>query len=132
MKNLTFILIPLFILGCSIKNHKKKNQMSQTNTPEHAVIIHFNYGIQGLDKLYELRDKLEKIITENKVGEYDGHEIAVDYSDGFLYMYGPNAEALFKAIKPILEQTDFMKQAKATLRFGPPEDGVKEIEVVIE
>jgi uncharacterized protein YbbC (DUF1343 family) len=96
--------------------------------PEHAVIIRFNYGIEGVEALHSLEDKLEKIIVNKKAGEYDGHEIATDYSDGILYMYGPNAEVLFKAIKPTLEQTSFMKGAIVKLRFGPPVDGVKEIE----
>ena len=98
---------------------------------EHAVIVRFKYGIQGLDALYKLEDKLEKIISDNKAGEYDGHEIAMDYSDGFLYMYGTNAEELFKIVKPILDQTDFMKGAIAKLRFGPPAVGAKEIDVEI-
>lgn len=46
-------------------------------------------------------------------------------------MYGPNAETLFNGINDTLIQTDFMKGAKAKLRFGPPEDGVKEITVEI-
>lgn len=104
-----------------------KNQLP----PEQAVIIYFNYGIQGLDSLIKLGDELEDVIQENKVGEYDGHEIAMDNSDGSLYMYGPNAETLFKAVKPTLEACEFMKGAKAIIRFGPPEDGVKEIEVEI-
>lgn len=63
------------------------------------------------------------------MGGYDGHEIAVDYSDGFLYMYGPSAENLFDVIKPILLQPGFMKGAKIKLRFGPPIGNVKEITV---
>ena len=106
-------------------------QEEKSQESEHAVIIQFNYGIDRLEALQGLDERLEKVITENKVGEYDGHEIALDYSDGFLYMYGPNAENLFKAVKPILTTTDFMKGAKAKLRFGPPEEGVKEIEVEI-
>lgn len=111
--------------------HSDSTQTNNGNAPEHAVIIRFNYGIQGLESLHQLEDKLEKIIIEQKVGEYDGHEIAVDYSDGFLYMYGPNAESLFKAVKPALEKTSLMKGAIAKLRFGPPEDGIMEIEVEI-
>ncbi|PSR52107.1 hypothetical protein AHMF7605_00510 [Adhaeribacter arboris] len=111
------------------KQKGNQEENLKNNESEHAVIIHFNYGIEGLEALHGLEDKLEKVITENNVGDYDGHEIAVDYSDGFLYMYGPNAENLFKAVKPILVITDFMKGAKAKLRFGPPYDGVKEIEV---
>ena len=36
-----------------------------------------------------------------------------------------------KAVKPTLEETEFIEGAKAKLRFGPPEDGVKEIEFEI-
>ena len=116
-------------MGFFDKLFGKLQSRQKSNDPEHSVIIRFNYGIEGLEALQGLENKLERIITENKVGEYDGHEIALDYSDGFLYMYGPDAEILFKAVKPILETTGFMKGAKAKLRFGPPEDGVKEIEV---
>lgn len=110
---------------------KKKESVKNDSVIEHAVIVHFDYGIQGMEDLYELREKLESIIETNQLGEYDGHEMATDYSDGFLYMYGPNAESLFNGIKETLEQTNFMKGAKAKLRFGPPEDGVKEIIVEI-
>jgi hypothetical protein len=99
--------------------------------PEHAVIIEFNYGIGELEPLQQLEIKLEKVIRDNNVGEYDEHEIAIDYSDGSLYMYGPNAEDLFKVIKPTLDSFYFMKGAIANLRFGPPEDGVKEIKVIL-
>ena len=55
----------------------------------------------------------------------------MDNSDGYLYMYGPNAETLFKAIKPTLEDSNFMKGAQVYLRFGPLEKGTKDIEVEI-
>lgn len=100
-------------------------------TPEHAVIINFIYGFESMDNLVELEYKLRSIISEKGVGEYDGYDIALDHSDGTLYMYGHNAEKLFLAIKEKLEKTDFMKGAMATLRFGPPEYGVKEIDVEI-
>jgi len=94
---------------------------------EHSVIVHFTYFKEDLDALHELDGKLEKTIREAQVGAYDWHEIAMDLSDGSLYMYGPNAENLFKVVKPILEQTDFTKGAIAMLRFG----GAAEIEVQI-
>ena len=106
--------------------------MDTSTNSEHAVIIHFNYGIAELDSLYDLESKLERCLLDSKVGKYDGHEIAIDNTDGFLYMYGPNAETLFKAIQSTLYSTTFMKGAKALLRFGPPQDSVKEIEVEIE
>jgi hypothetical protein len=98
---------------------------------EQAVIVYFNYGIDGLDTLFELEEQLEEVITENELGEFDGNEVATDYSDGSIYMYGPSAEKLFEAIKPILEATPFMKGARVLLRFGPPEDGVEERTVML-
>lgn len=100
-------------------------------TIEQAVIIKFKYGIKGLDTLFKLEEQLEEIIAQNKLGEYDGNEVAVDYSDGTLYMYGPSAEKIFDVIKPILQKTPFMKGANVVLRFGPPEDGVKQTTIIL-
>jgi hypothetical protein len=102
---------------------------SKERNKQHSVIITFNYGIEELDELFALEDKLRNAIELKHVGEYDGHEIAIDSSDGTLYMYGPNAETLFKCIKPILDETEFMRGAIAQLRFGPPSDDAKEIEI---
>ena len=96
---------------------------------EHAVIIRFEYGSTDLDPVHELEDTLTEVIESQGVGEYDGHEIAVDGSDGTLYMYGPDADRLFSAVKERLLATSVLKNAIATLRYGPPEDGVYEVEV---
>jgi len=96
-----------------------------------SVIIYFNKGIPNLDEFYELEDQLRKIIIDNEVGYYDGHEIAMDDSDGFLFMYGLNAEDLFKSVKPTLENTPFMKGAIARLEFRSSEDKIMEIDVEI-
>ncbi len=106
-------------------------QKKPSSTDEHGVIIHFQYGKEDLDPLHHLERQLEDILTDKTVGDYDGHEIATDYSDGFLYLYGDNAEQLFKKIRETLESTDFMMGARVKLRFGPPQDGVKEIELII-
>jgi len=111
-------------------NRNKNKDFNQSGS-EHAVIIHFKYGFQELQPLYDLEDKIEEILSKSKVGILDGHEIAVDASDGFLYMYGQNTETLFKKIKPTLESCYFMKRAIVKLRFGPAKNGVKEIEVEI-
>ena len=74
---------------------------------------------------------MKNVINEKKAGEYDGNEVALDYSDGMLFMYGLDAQKLFNGIKPILQKTSFMKGAKVKLRFGPAEDGVEEITITI-
>ncbi len=111
----------------------KKKELSQINERKNnqSVIIYFDYRLEEMDEIYELGDKLRRILEENKLGEYDGHEVAMDNSDGSLYLYGPNAESLFKAIKPTLEKVEFLNGAKAILRFGLAQDEAPEIMVEI-
>ena len=100
--------------------------------PEQAVVVHFTYGSTDLSRLFALEDRLETVLAAAGAGEYDGNEIATDGSDGFLYLYGPDADRLFKVIEPVLRATPFMHGAQVTKRYGPPEDGVKESVVVID
>ena len=98
-----------------------------------SVIIHFYYGHEELDLLHQLESKLRIALFHAGVGELDGHEIAMDSTDGFLYFYGPNAEVLFKAIRPLLLETPFMKKAEVYLRFGAVDDPeVSDIEFILE
>jgi hypothetical protein len=99
---------------------------------EHAVIVHFDYAADSLDPLHDLEEQLEAAIAEAGVGEFDGNEIAVDLSDGSLYMYGPDADALFTVAGPLLAAAGCLRNARATLRYGPPEDGVRERVVAID
>jgi hypothetical protein len=43
--------------------------------PEHAVIVHFQYGSTDLGALLQLEDQLETAIADADAGEYDGNEI---------------------------------------------------------
>ena len=93
---------------------------------EHAVIVAFDYASESLEQLNALEDRLRVAIDGAGVGAFDGDEIASDLSDGTLYMYGPDADALFKVVQPILAGASCFRRASATLRFGPPQDGVPE------
>src|SRR5579871_6659474 len=93
---------------------------------EQAVIIRFTYQAADLDALYELEERLSEALEEAGVGECDGHDLAMDLSDAILYLYGPDAEALFDVARQYLEDADCVREAVATLRFGPPVDGVPE------
>ena len=98
---------------------------------EHAVIVHFEYGSTDLSRLFALEERVEDALATAKAGDLDGNEVAVDGSDGFLYMYGPDADRLFDAVLPVLKAADFMAGARVTLRYGPPEDGGREAIVVL-
>jgi hypothetical protein len=95
---------------------------------EHAVIVHFEYGSTDLSRLFALEEQLEQAIAVAKAGEFDGNEVAADGSDGYLYMYGPDADRLFAAVRPALEGAGFMRGARVVLRYGPPQDGVRKVE----
>lgn len=98
---------------------------------EHAVIIDFYYGTEELDPLHELDLALADRIEEEGVGVYDGHEINMDGTDGRLFMYGPNADLLFKAALPVLTPAYFMEGAVATLQFRSHEERVNQIDIEI-
>jgi hypothetical protein len=104
---------------------------SATAADEHSVVVYFNYRLKTLDPLFELDSRLDKLITQAGVGQYDWHEIALEGSEASIYMYGPNAEILFKTVQAELQRTPFMKGAVAHLRFGGIHCDAPEIEVEI-
>lgn len=118
------------LLGIAAATATSTAQAAPPKT-EHAVVVHFAYGSKDLTKLFALEEELEKAILAAGVGEFDGNEVNVDGSDGYLYMYGPSADKLFAAIKPILEKSPFMRGATAKLRYGPPQAGSQEKIIVV-
>ena len=118
-------------IGISSASSSGAAELPAQATPEHAVIVHFSYGSTDLSRLFKLEEKLEAEIANAKAGELDGNEVAVDGSDGYLYMYGPDGDRLFKVIEPLLKETPFMKGAKVKIRYGRPTDGVREREISI-
>ncbi len=106
-------------------------QPQRQPAPEDAVIVHFQYGSTDLQPLFALEDRLAAAIDAAGTGQYDGHEIAVDGGDGFLFMYGPNADALFEAVRPILEACDFARGASVILRRVTAGDAETETETKI-
>jgi len=82
------------------------------------VEVHFEYGSTNFQYVYSLGDQIQSAIAEAKVGEYDGHAIPADGSDGRYFVYGPDAEAIFKVIAPVLETSPLMRGATVTLRYG--------------
>jgi hypothetical protein len=95
------------------KNSEKNGSSAQ------EVEVYFDYGSTNFQYVYSLGDQLQLAITEAKVGEYDGHAIPADGSDGRYFIYGPDAEAIYKVIAPVLEASPLMRGATVTLHYGP-------------
>lgn len=99
---------------------------------EQQITISFHYGMEDLSALHQLSAKLDHFLKENGLGEVDGHEVAMDLSHGFLYLYGPSAEAMFKGIRGLLSQAPFMKGATAKLKFKNGRDDYPELEILLD
>ena len=82
------------------------------------VEVHFEYGSTNFQYVYALGDQIQLAIAEAKVGEYDGHAIPADGSEGRYFIYGPDAEAIYKVIAPVLAASPLMRGATVTLHFG--------------
>lgn len=98
-----------------------------TESRKQALIIHFDYGKDLPDDFDKMRDGLDSLVEKSNLGEYDGHEIAMDLSDGSFYLYSTEIEALFKHIRSYLLSYDFMIGANVYMRFGEIGSGAKEI-----
>ena len=83
---------------------------------EEAVLIRLEG--EDFDIMLQISDKLTEVIERTKVGMFDGNEIGGD--ETVLFMYGPDAELLFKHIEPILRDDEFCRGAKAIIRWGGP------------
>ena len=92
---------------------------SKNGTPKQEVEIFFVYGSTNFQYVYALGDQLHRAVSEAKAGEYDGHEIASDGSECKLFLFGPDAEAIFRVITPVLDASPLTRGALITLRFGP-------------
>lgn len=91
--------------------------------PEHAVILHILLEREmpdpvEMERYHDLQDELEKAIHAAHAGELDGDE----WGEGMcvIYMYGPDAEALWEAVAPVLEKHQFPAGSHAVKRTGPP------------
>jgi hypothetical protein len=93
---------------------------------EQALIFYLNdvsghateMGLGDLDALIALQDQLTRAIESTGIGEVDGHEMAVDGSEGSLYVYGPDAKAMLAAALPIICRSPLAEGGQAYLRYG--------------
>ncbi|MBB1088492.1 hypothetical protein H4F99_08305 [Lysobacter sp. SG-8] len=89
-----------------------------TGFGEHAVMISFEYGSNDDAPIAALGEQLRAVIGEKGLGEYDGHEVAEDGSDGTFFLYGPDAERLLEAVRPLLQANGALSHLTAHLRYG--------------
>ena len=83
-------------------------------------VLHGTRGSNAeVQAVFTLEDRLTAAIDAAHVGEYDGNDIGGGTAN--LYAYGPNANALFRVMAPLLRTARF-RPAYALLRFGAVDD----------
>jgi hypothetical protein len=97
----------------------ERKESSAPSPAVQEVEVHFSYGSTNFQHLYALEDVIRHAISDAAVGKYEGHDVSEDGSDGYYYLYGPDAEAIFRVISPVLATSSFMTGATVTLWFGP-------------
>jgi hypothetical protein len=68
--------------------------------PNHAVLVYVTSLADEDRGLDEIEDPLIEVIERSGVGEFDGNVIGPD--GAVLYMYGPDADAIWNAIEPVV------------------------------
>jgi hypothetical protein len=77
------------------------------------------------DEIDVLKEMLEDALDDDEVGMLDGWDYGMH--ECTIYMYGPDAEALWTTAKPIIDSyRHIIAGGKALLQLGPPERGTKE------
>ena len=104
-------------MGLLAKLFGAKNS-EKDGSAEQEVEVRFAYGSTNFQFVYALGEQIELAVVEAKVGEYDGHALPADGSEGRYFVCGPDAEAILRAIAPVLEASPLMRGATVTLHFG--------------
>lgn len=96
--------------------------------PEQALTV-TTVGVPvTLDEVFAIEDALTQAFAGNSIGVVDGNEIAVDGSEAMIFLYGPDAEAMFTAALPVLRAHRATASARARLRFGDVADTTARVE----
>lgn len=95
--------------------------VKSTGNASGEVLIELD-GIHLPETVYEdcdvatLENRLEEALEGSGLGELDGHETGPEST--VLFLYGGNAEALFRAVEPLLLDYPLCRGARLTIRQG--------------
>jgi hypothetical protein len=93
---------------------------------EEAVIAHLKLSNLGFgtpaerQQLMSLEPRLEQTIRDAHAGVFDGNEFGG--GECVFYMYGPDAEVLYRAVEPIIRAAAPRTSSFVVKRRGAPDD----------
>lgn len=99
--------------------------MTTSTQPEDEEAVLISLDGQGLDDaiyqsydLSTLEDLLSEQIEPDGIGGVDGHESGPTQTT--IYLYGPDAEALFSRVQPVLASYPLCQNSRVAIRRGGP------------
>ena len=99
--------------------------------PEDEAVLVYLDGSSLPDPVYEecdlatLEDLLGEAIDEGGLGELDGNEVGP--TGVTIYLYGPDAEALFAGVEAVLLNYPLCQNARVVIRRGGPGSSEREV-----
>jgi hypothetical protein len=96
---------------------------------EHCVQVIFPFASADLKPVFALERALSAAIAQSETGEFDGNEVGG--GEVVLYMYGPDADALYSAIAPVVRAAEVAADGVVIRRYGPPQEGIREIKTPV-
>jgi hypothetical protein len=106
--------------------HKVDSKRDTGVALEQAVIVHLKlydsaFGSpEEREPIYTLEEQLDRAIQANAAGEFDGDEFGE--GECVLFMYGEDANRIFRIIEPILKACPAAKDGYAIIQFGEARD----------
>ena len=102
----------------------KVEPVAETSPAEQQAVLVYLDGLGLPDEVYEacdtstIEDLLIPVLEATGMGEFDGTESGP--AETCLFMYGPDAEALFVAVEPVLVGYPLCSGARVIIRRGGP------------
>ncbi len=76
--------------------------------------IHLPESVYQDCDIATLENRIEEVLEIDQTGELDGHETGPEHTT--LFLYGADAEALFRAVEPVLQDYPLCRGARVTIR----------------
>lgn len=103
-----------------------------SDSSDQAVLVYLD-GVGLPDEVYEkydlegLETQLVAAVEQAGVGLYDGNEFGPE--EVILFLYGSDAEAIFRVIEPVLRGYPLSAGARVEIRPGGPDAVAREIQL---
>jgi len=92
-----------------------------------SLTVKFKFRNEDLERIDQLEENLENAISYRNVGKYEGYELNNTQDTGVFIMSAADGNQLYKTIRPILQESDFLQEIRIEVTSGSVEEGTLEV-----